>query len=437
MRDAMDPVERDLAAWLSDGPELGPADGLTLILTRTRTVRQRPAWRVRGWWSASARMGSPWSPPIVAALLLLAGLVLLLVAFVLVSGSHPRPPKPFGPAGNGRLVYDTGPGGGVFVASPDGTNPVPIAAEGIERAPAYSPDGTTIAFWSRPRDDPHQTSARLPVTFALYLADADGSHVRRIAAGQRFSINALYPVAWAPDSARVAFAADDGSGDDVWTAGADGSRPLRLTNEDLSAFGPAWSPDGRWMVFTEDSETLHRIVLIHADGDDRVVLHEQRVIGSLEQDAAFGGALAWAPDSQRFVYSRGRDLAAPSEQPYAMYLVVATVSGDEKTIAVDPGGGLIFPTWSPDGSRIAYLKGSSPAEAHVVDPENPANDQVVGRCFVGDGGLNAFGWAPDGRWIVFGCPDQPELRPIDPSGPATPKPIPQDALALDIQRVAP
>jgi Tol biopolymer transport system component len=100
--------------------------------------------------------------------------------------------------------------------------------------PTLSPDGTLIAF------------ARNKLGWDVYRMNADGSAVRAITAkGGNCRPD------WSPDGRRIAYVSDvaDGKGD-VWTMDADGGNKMRVTHGDDSYdYNPAFSPDGRWIVY--------------------------------------------------------------------------------------------------------------------------------------------------------------------------------------------
>jgi len=433
-------LDRALAAWVREGPDRGPNEVLEAALARTRTVPQRPAWRFPGRWLAGLgtprRLPAPFAVAGVVVLLLIAALVAILVV-----GSTRRLPPPFGPAANGRIVSDTGIGGEVFLAEADGTNPLRIPGEGIGRRPVFSPDGTKLAFWTRPvvgQAGQNGSNNALLNPFHLYVTNADGSEAHAVAGGRTFRLCCPGPVAWSPDSRSIAFLVWDPNFDETWVIPIDGPGPAGpLISNGSHHLGPSWSPDGRWIAFVEDTPSdalIHKIVVMHPNGTDRRVLHSQRSIDP--DEPTFGGALQWAPDSTRLAYVRGRDPDDPADPPHAGLLEVVGLDGLERRLMAEENGWLNDLSWSPDGRSLAVMVGDPSTSIHVVDVAS-GDSRPIAQCSVHyDAPLR---WSPDGRYLIDDCPDAPGLYPADAteyvSEPAVA--LPSQAAEIDIQRVAP
>jgi Tol biopolymer transport system component len=133
--------------------------------------------------------------------------------------------------------------------------------------PAYSPDGTRIAYFHGGFD--HSQN--------LKVMNVDGTFVHGLFGAMRIDSH-VGGLVWSPDGSQLAFATDDPEGIwGIWTIGADGSgyRLIAARGED-----PSWSPDGSRIAFLR-GRTLYSV---EADGSD---LREVGEVG--------GDAIAWNP----------------------------------------------------------------------------------------------------------------------------------------------
>jgi TolB protein len=184
----------------------------------------------------------------------------------------------------------------LFTMDGGGRHLQPLLADGIDLSAAWSPDGTTIAF-SR------LASVDRPLDEAtLYLADADGSHVRSLGATPVHGLSA----AWSPNGKRLAFVSFD-----------DANAPAC----------PAAScpPSGELYVVDADGTGLRR--LTHSKADDE---HP-----------------SWSPDDTRIAFASGFDVRSLGHAPWLM--VIRPDGG--KPARVGRMSGVLDPSWSPAGVR--------------------------------------------------------------------------------------
>lgn len=152
----------------------------------------------------------------------------------------------------------------IYIMNADGSNQTRLTYySSFDGYPTWSPDGSKIAFTSRRDGD-----------YRIYTMDTDGSNQTR-RSNQPFS---FHP-AWSPDSSRIAFDADsDGDGwQEIWVMNADGSGQSHLytTTYQTDAWVRGWSPDGRYISFTD-------IHFIYFEGNwywDRANLMAYNMIG--------------------------------------------------------------------------------------------------------------------------------------------------------------
>ncbi len=95
----------------------------------------------------------------------------------------------------------------------------------------------------------------------IFTLNVDGSGPTTL-----FDIPGAYDSApaWSPDGTQIAFESNSDVGGanpehdmEVWLMGADGSRPTQLTHNAAHDEGPAWSPDGRLLAYTSGPDETH------------------------------------------------------------------------------------------------------------------------------------------------------------------------------------
>jgi Tol biopolymer transport system component len=183
------------------------------------------------------------------------------------------------PGKNGKIVFERSTSAirlTLYTISPDGTVIRRLVSSGWN--PAWSPDGTSVAF----------SSGRTgPGTDAIWLIDADGSHQRLITSPPAKSVDE--EPAWAPDGSQVAFLRTSGSGSyDIWIVNADGTDAHQLTFIGHST-QPSWSPDGTQIAFA-----VSRVVwVIDVDGTDAHAIPN-----------ATGVDPNWSPNGRQIVFQR-------------------------------------------------------------------------------------------------------------------------------------
>lgn len=262
----------------------------------------------------------------------------------------------------------------------------------IARRPQWSPDGRRLAF------------AAGVGTFDVYVAQARGGAPRRLRSGD-------WP-AWSPDGRRIAYTLRSA----LQVMSADGARPRRVRSESGSDFsaGPTWSPDGRRLLFaTFRLQRDLEITVVNANGTGlrqltRNTVHDFSPVWSpgRRQVAFVRRGAVWLMSSDG---SRQRRLVAgvtPSWSPNGREIAFATARGVH--IVGAAGGAPRFvapgrvPAWSPRGSRVALVRGArivlvelaSGAERTLVNYEQacPVAPELTS--------IAGLDWSPDGQRLL-------------------------------------
>ena len=109
--------------------------------------------------------------------------------------------------------------------------------------------------------------------------------------------------AWSPDGRTIVFVSwRDGNGE-VYAMDADGSGPRNLTQHPAKDVRPAWSPDGRSIAFVSSRDRQSEIYVMNADGSRK---------RNLTRDRASDDSPTWSPDGRRIAFLRGRGASEAS-----------------------------------------------------------------------------------------------------------------------------
>jgi Tol biopolymer transport system component len=251
------------------------------------------------------------------------------------------------------LVYERRPfnGGGdirrVSLATGASTTmPLVLTIPGtFVRDAAPSPDGTQIAF----------TIAWYPAGSStldgdIYVANIDGSGLRRLTTAEEMDEQP----AWSPDGTRIAFRSKRSGDWDIWAMGANGTGQVNLMLNVLPAAStestPTWSPDGARILYSSDIDTYAyaKLWTMRPDGSDkRRVLPLAGTVTDIDVEAS------WSPDGSKIAFRRVDGRTTGSD------IMVATVAtGEVARVALDaaqvspawsPDGTRIAFTSSHDG----------------------------------------------------------------------------------------
>ncbi len=213
----------------------------------------------------------------------------------------------------------------------------------FENYPAWSPDGTLIAFVTSPHGQETVPGHYEPLFAELTIMAADGSDLRRIdvTLDAKAMAVSLYPPVWSPDGQRLAFIVNERDGETgspfknvLYTIRSEGSNGSELHRIGETASLPSWSPDGERLVFTRDDEDGAGVYVVRYDGAEPL-----RV-------ADFAVEVSWSPD--------GSEILLAGE---VLSIVQPDGAGLRQLGATQPGIHADAAVWSSDGSMIAVRSG--------------------------------------------------------------------------------
>ncbi len=275
---------------------------------------------------------------------------------------------------------------GLFVAAADGSDERPLlTSPDVDYDPAWSPDGTWLAFTSE-----REGSAD------LYRVRPNGADLERLTDSPALDDQA----AFSPDGRQIVFVTSRAGGTaDLWLLDLQNRRAKPLTSGPGGDFRPAWSPDGRWIAFSSDRgsglpfahgrwEHLHLvdIYLIHPDGSG---------LKRITEHGGFCGSPKWAADSRRVI-----TYCMSGEETLA-YRRPVIESGSTRLVSIDIATGATEDVSSGPGVKIAPMYLPSNEIGFIRKDAGGAGIHYAGGKDGPKGDLRSAAWSPDGTRVAF------------------------------------
>jgi len=260
---------------------------------------------------------------------------------------------------SGNLGYE------IFTADSDGSNIVDITNKpGDDLWPTWSPDGTKIAF---------QSSREWHGYPSIYTVDADGKNAKSLIPEV---VASQFP-SWSPDGTKIAYCTSKLSHNekilplDIFIMDVDGNNRnpvspiIRSRDTTASQVCPSWFPDSKYIAFTSDIEGYWQLYSVNSDTDTGWEMHSTSSPVIKRYTTPYGSqfrpatrnlkptdfpALAVSPDGREIAF----DYCSSTPNKKGDIYILTIGDGELRNLTSSLRGNCYFPTWSPDGSKIAF-----------------------------------------------------------------------------------
>jgi Tol biopolymer transport system component len=235
------------------------------------------------------------------------------------------------------VISDTTPpyDNNIYTINADGTNKIQLTNHDENHTPIYFPDNSAIIYTS--------TNG---IICGVYKMNIDGTNKQLLSPpGKSFNVSSI-----SPNGKMIAINSDDRNGTQIFVMNTDGSNLKQLTftvekNYYDTGFprggnyNPIWSPDNSRIVYVSAENTAPDIFIINPDGSGN-----KRLTDSPKRDEC----PAWSDDGRYIIYAAKKVWYSGSTPTYGAWVIsIMTTNGQLKTELTDNIGGDLYPIFIP------------------------------------------------------------------------------------------
>ena len=238
---------------------------------------------------------------------------------------------------DGRTLYYNS-GGRLYTLPVEGGSPTLLNTDFADRCNndhGLSPDGEQLVISHHGQEGKS----------LIYILPSAGGKPRLVT-----PLGPSYWHGWSPDGKTLTYCAERNGAFDIYTIPVEGGQETRLTSAPGLDDGPEYSPDGKSIYFNSNRTGQMKIWRMKTDGSDQT---------QITPNDAYGDWFAHpSPEGQWIVFlSYDKSVEGHPANKDVVLRLMPVSGGEPKIVATLFGGqGTInVPSWSPDGSRFAFV----------------------------------------------------------------------------------
>src|ERR687890_278963 len=221
---------------------------------------------------------------------------------------------------------------------------------------------------------------------------------------------------FSPNGEKIAYAANYGAGTrGIYVMNRSGNAKKALTDSNnVPEYGPTWSPDGTKIAFIRQE----RVSTPEGQSDWQVDVWVMNADGSeqkkLTDDSNDEGAPTWSPDGTKIAFVDGPDIWTVKPDGSGRHNLTNTPDSYEED-----------PDFSPDGKKIAFASKGKKPDIYTMQLDGSELTNVTDSRYVGE---EDCVWSPSGTAIAYrkDLPENPEIFKKNADGSGKSKNVSDD-----------